>query len=237
MQLTTGKKPQPYKVLLYGVPGIGKTTLATLAPKPVIGDCERGSNRINCARYEVNNFDELMQSVQAAINEPECHTFCPDSVTAINKMIELKVCEIFGCSSIGEKKDIFGADYMKVRSLWTDFLFGLDQLTLSGKNVILIGHQEVRRMKDPIHDEYDKMVINVDKKVLEPLVAAMDGVFYYCYEKLKDDKKGKLNATGRRMLITKSLGDHFEAKSRFECDKEIIVTDSATMVEFWRDLK
>ena len=48
-EFTATKK---YRVMIYGIPGMGKTTLALSAPKPLLVDADKGINRIN-PRYRV----------------------------------------------------------------------------------------------------------------------------------------------------------------------------------------
>lgn len=57
-----------FAVIVAGVPGIGKTTLALSAPKPLLIDLDKGVSRV-VARYrtdvdEVENYDELVNDLQ-----------------------------------------------------------------------------------------------------------------------------------------------------------------------------
>jgi DNA polymerase III delta prime subunit len=51
--------------LIYGEPGVGKTTLALSAPKPLLIDLDKGLHRVerrfHCASLQVNNFDEIIE--------------------------------------------------------------------------------------------------------------------------------------------------------------------------------
>lgn len=58
------------KMIIYGVPSIGKTTLALSAPKPLLIDLDRGISRVE-ARYRqdtliANTFDELMSDLKGS---------------------------------------------------------------------------------------------------------------------------------------------------------------------------
>ena len=55
-------------MIIAGVPGIGKTTLALSAPSPLLIDLDRGVSRVE-ARYrkdvdEVNTYEELKEDLQ-----------------------------------------------------------------------------------------------------------------------------------------------------------------------------
>ena len=49
-KLTVGKTPSPPRILLYGDAGVGKSSFAATAPKPVILVLEDGLDQIDCAK-------------------------------------------------------------------------------------------------------------------------------------------------------------------------------------------
>jgi hypothetical protein len=55
----------PLSCLIYGEPGVGKTTLALSAPKPLLIDLDKGLHRVerrfHCDSLQVNNFDEIIE--------------------------------------------------------------------------------------------------------------------------------------------------------------------------------
>lgn len=54
-EFTATKK---YRIMIYGIPGMGKTTLALSAPKPLLVDADKGINRIE-PRFRVPNIQPL----------------------------------------------------------------------------------------------------------------------------------------------------------------------------------
>ena len=52
MQVITGITPTAPKLMLYSLPGVGKSTLASKLKKPIFLDLEGGLNYIDCARTE-----------------------------------------------------------------------------------------------------------------------------------------------------------------------------------------
>ncbi|HRT94377.1 MAG TPA: AAA family ATPase, partial [Planctomycetota bacterium] len=46
-----GKQPMPPRLMVYGTEGIGKSTLAANAPKPIFVQTEDGLNEIACEKF------------------------------------------------------------------------------------------------------------------------------------------------------------------------------------------
>lgn len=61
------------KMLIYGNPGIGKSTLALSAPNPVLFDFDGGVHRVNgafqCPTLQVNSWDEVIQALDEDLSE------------------------------------------------------------------------------------------------------------------------------------------------------------------------
>ena len=62
-------------MIIYGLPGVGKTTLAASAPKPIVIDCDRGMKRVNpeyrCDISNVSSYKDLLEDVKSLGNEYE----------------------------------------------------------------------------------------------------------------------------------------------------------------------
>lgn len=65
--------PQTVKMMIYGQAGMGKTTVALSAPKPLLLDFDNGVKRVNTAHLEnvdivqVDNWKEIQQFVRAIV--------------------------------------------------------------------------------------------------------------------------------------------------------------------------
>ena len=65
---------QTFSVILYGPPGVGKTTLALSAPDPVLIDCDRGISRIKAehrrlakAVITLNTYEEVLTDIESPV--------------------------------------------------------------------------------------------------------------------------------------------------------------------------
>src|SRR5688572_27062951 len=74
-----GVMKEPLRALIYGPPGVGKTTLAAHAPAPIWLDVEGGSGELDVARYEFRDeadgtiprsFTEVLSAVDDLIVAP-----------------------------------------------------------------------------------------------------------------------------------------------------------------------
>ena len=71
-----------FSMLLYGAPGVGKTTLALSAPDPIIIDFDRGMSRVKAQHRKTAIFCDTYEEVLTDIESPEvsdCQTLIIDT--------------------------------------------------------------------------------------------------------------------------------------------------------------
>ena len=97
-KLTTGKTPSPPRILLYGDAGIGKSSFAATAPKPVFIPLEDGLDQIDCVKFpHVTDFPTLVSCLKALRDEPhDFQTLVLDSLSALQNIVSDGVCAASG---------------------------------------------------------------------------------------------------------------------------------------------
>ena len=146
-QVIKGVTPCAWKVLIYGTPGCGKSTLATHAPKPFFLDLEGGLNRIDCERSpRLQTLDAIKMALRFAISEGY-KTVVVDTIDEVERLLAETVCDR------GGKATLIDFGYGKGHDLlveeWKDFVGILNAVQARGVNVILIGHEQVKKFEDP----------------------------------------------------------------------------------------
>lgn len=69
-QLNRAGTPKPPRVLIHGVAGVGKTTFAGQANKPVFIQTEDGLGTLSAANFPLSRtFDEVMEALAALYTE------------------------------------------------------------------------------------------------------------------------------------------------------------------------
>ena len=65
-----GVRHAPPRILIYGTEGIGKSTTASQAPKPIFIATEDGLDQIDCDSFPLaRRFDEVMSALSALYTE------------------------------------------------------------------------------------------------------------------------------------------------------------------------
>lgn len=130
-------------VLIYGQPGIGKTTFGVSAPTAVLFDFDGGVQRINGAHQVATLQPTSWEDTNAALKEietemPEVQTIVIDTV---GKMLDYMSAYIIKNDSKMAMRD--GSLALKgygVRK--TMFVNFIKQLAIMGKNVVFIAHEK-----------------------------------------------------------------------------------------------
>lgn len=133
-------------VLIYGQPGIGKTTFGVSAPEAVLFDYDGGVQRINGAHQvptlQPTSWEDTNEALKEIAQEmPEVKTIVIDTV---GKMLDYMSAYIIRTDpKMGQRDGSLSLKGYGVRK--TMFVNFIKQLALMGKNVVFIAHEREER--------------------------------------------------------------------------------------------
>lgn len=216
----TGKRVRPVLTVLYGGPGIGKTTWASHAPSPIFLPTERGVDQVGATRFPLpRTFEEFYKQLSALDTEShDYQTLVIDTADGLEALIWARVCAEKKVKSIEELK--WGDGYTRAKMIWRGLLNQLVDMS-ERFNVIILAHAHVKTFNDPaLPDPYEVWRIRLHDKSAEVLRECCDNILFACYdvELVKDnikDKKGRGLHSGERIIHTQA-GTGYEAKQRFD---------------------
>jgi len=181
--------PLPPRDLVYGVQGIGKSTLASLMPSPVFLAAEDGLSGLEgVAHWEIRSYQDGIDALSALHGEHPFQTVVFDTVTAFEPMLHRRLIEQWGVDSIDKVGANGGGFYkwrMEALPLWKDILDGFDSLrTNRGMRIMLIGHSTEKEIKPPESDPYRKYTLDLLNDRATSLLYRWADVVVFCKYKL-----------------------------------------------------
>lgn len=135
------------KALLYGQPGLGKTSAALSAPNPVLFDFDGGVQRVNgafqCPTLQVSSWDEVLQGMDELEKEP--NDFQTIVIDTAGKMLDFMSTYIIkNDSRLGMRDGSLSLKGYGARKIM--FINFLRRISTMGKHVIFVAHE--REEKD-----------------------------------------------------------------------------------------
>ena len=218
----------PPRILLHGVAGVGKTTFAVKARKPVVIQTEDGLGTLEVDHFPLaKSLTDVTEALFALYEEPhEFGTVVVDSVDWLEPMIWKHVCAANGWRTLEDAG--FGKGYAAALDVWREYLEALNALRMErGMTVIQIAHTDVKRFDSPIHEPYDRYVIKLHSRASALLQEHSDVVLFanYSISTVKTDvgfskKVTRALGSGKRVIHT-SEQPGFLAKNRYGLDDTI----------------
>ena len=130
------------KMLVYGQPGIGKSTMALSAPNPVLFDFDGGVQRVNvafqCPTLQVKNWEEALQALEELKSgEVPCNTIIIDTA---GKMLDFMSDFIMRNDSKMRMRDgsLSLKGYGARKVMFVNFL---REVAMMGKNIVFVAHE------------------------------------------------------------------------------------------------
>lgn len=217
------KRMRPPMIVLYGEPGIGKTTFAANAPDPFIIDIERGADNFDVPRANVSTLEEFHDILDyLLIGKHEFKTIVIDSADWLESLIHQKICKDSGATSISDKRNdatAYGNGHVKSVNMFKMILTVLEKIrNEQNVGVIFTGHSHIKRIDEPDGGAYDKYVIKLHDKV-GALLTEWAGAILFAKKETQLDQNGKAHE-GNRVIISSGT-KAATAKSRLDLPSQI----------------
>ena len=185
MKVLSGVTPTAPKLMLYGLAGCGKSTLAAKLKRPIFLDFEGGLNYIDCQRTEqITDLDEfyadLIELYRA--KEREYDTIVIDSVDWLVRKIVEKAAGI-DKNNLTETLNRSNGGYGNGKQVLenhirTKLLPTLVALNKLGYGICLIAHAERKDMMDADGVDIERITPKIDVNTMNVFVEWVDNVFY-----------------------------------------------------------
>jgi hypothetical protein len=158
------RKPtiKPPRMLIYGVEGIGKSTLGANAPNPVFILTEDGLGGIDVPHFPLaTSSDDVIAAISSLATEPnEFETVVIDSIDWLEAIIRREVEQKYS-----EAQRAYGKGTLLEQEKFREILAGLNYLRdEKGMIVILIGHSAIKRIEPPDTEAYDRYCVKLQEK-------------------------------------------------------------------------
>lgn len=218
-RVTRGRLTKAPRILIHGVEGVGKTTFAANAPRPIFLPVERGSDKLDVARFPR---PETWQDARDAVAElmtadHDYQTFVIDTVDWLEPLCWRFICERDGKADIEAYG--YGKGYTAALPEWRLLVADLERLNEErDMTVILLAHSFIRPFKNPEGDDYDRYSLKLHEKASGLLREWAELIGFANFETVtkKDGKTKRIRgvSTGARWLYT-THSAAYDAKNRY----------------------
>lgn len=223
LNIIAGRISRPQKIVLYGVEGIGKTSLAAKTPEPLFIDTEGGTAHLDVRRIDrPQSWEELLAIVKEVADDPTvCKTLVLDTADWAETLCIAHVCQKYKQNSI--EGFGYGKGYTYLAEEFGRLFSALDGVIASGKNVVITAHAKMRKFEQP--DEqgaYDRWEMKLSKQVAPLLKEWCDMLLFLNYKTyVVTTELGAKKAQGGKRVMYTSHHPCWDAKNRNNLPEEM----------------
>lgn len=228
-EITSGLQHKPYKTVIYGVEGIGKSTLAASFPDPLFIDTEGSTARMDVKRYpKPTSAAMLWDEIVEVIRTKPCKTLVIDTFDWAERLIVQNICDS------SQKKSItsfgYGDGFVQLEEQVGRYLNLLqDVIDVAGINVVITAHAQIRAFNQPdadnSYDRYEMKLGNKTTAKTSNMLKEWADMVLFCnyktYVVSKDDKGKKHKGTGGQRVMYTTHSPAWDAKNRDNLPEEL----------------
>lgn len=214
-----GVQPRPPRIILCGPEKVGKSTFAAGAPEPIFLPIrgEEGIDSLDIASFPpAQTWGEVcanLGSLQSA--DHGFGALVIDSVSALEVLIHESIMREHGVTSLEKVLKGFGKWREESEKWWVYLTSALDALRDRGMVIILITHNKIKKINDPMVDPYDAYIIDLDDLAARTLTRWADCILFAGFQTILRKTDGGFNkeivhaqGTGQRKLYTQARPAH-----------------------------
>lgn len=233
---TPTKDVLPPRLVIYGPPKIGKTTLASKIPNNILLDYEGGSGNVSVARInkpEVDTYAKTMDAFRALGEDKHDFTCITiDTVDWLEAVVNDEVCRQAGVKSVGDIP--YGAGTVTAQNMFkTDILESLDMLRKDrGMMIVMLAHESIRRYDNPTTESYDRYTLKLQENnkgigICSLIKEWADAILFanqetmISREKIAPKKEVKKAKTSNNIILHTQESPAFLAGNRFNLPPQL----------------
>lgn len=209
--LESSEHVKPFRMLLYGVAGIGKSTFAAAAPDPLFVQTEDGLVEMNVMKTKLcTSFRQFLEYLALARQAKDAAKIKSIVVDSLDWMEELMTQEVLrspeainkGYKKLSDWPYGAGGQLLRVKAL--EVLNALKELYYTGLNIILIAHTKPEKIVNPDGTDYDQHSPRLNKNV-NPIFKEWVDIIGFCnFDFVVKETKGEFNRTVTKAVETKN---------------------------------
>ena len=230
LTITKGPRKAPVRAVIYGVEGVGKTSLAAQLPAPLFLDMEEGTTQLDVARAQIDTADELRNALTAlAADAQGFQSIIIDSADWAERIACEALLKKSGKRSIEDFG--FGKGFVMLAEEMARLLTACDTLVHRGLHVVWIAHAKTSRVSPPdMIDGFDRYELKMAKQTAPLFKEWADLLLFANFETIivKGNDGRVKGEGGKRRLIYTERTAAWDAKNRYGLP-EILALEHGTI--------
>ena len=180
-KIHSGRRHTPPRLLVYGVEGIGKSSLGAKSPDAIFIPTEDGLDQIDCDSFPLaKSVGDVEAALTALATEKhDYQTVVIDSLDWLERLIWADLCEKYGAASIDKVDGGYAKGYTHAVVQLQSILDGLAYLRDEREMmVVLLAHAKVEKFEDPESAAYDRYTPRLHRKANALICEWVDAILF-----------------------------------------------------------